>query len=284
MLNESEYRIDDFTFDSPKGGRVTSYWVAPAKTSKNPGILFGHWGYGNKTEFLSEAILYAKTGHVSLLIDYPWARPDPWRKNINNFHEPIKDLMLYSQAVIDLKRGIDLLCSSSNVNSGCVAYIGHSYGAQWGAILSAIDRRIKAAVLIGGIPSVSSIYLESHEPSIKELRKSLGEKKMKAYLDVVGILDAIRYIPFASPTPLLFQFAKFETLFTEKAMCEYYRAAKDPKAIKWYNTGHELNSIWTLIDRMDWLEDTAGIRSAKPLILKFLKDHIERMKGGQRIA
>jgi hypothetical protein len=41
---------------------------APAR--RRPGIVFGHWGPGNRSEFVPEAIVYAKAGAVSLLINY----------------------------------------------------------------------------------------------------------------------------------------------------------------------------------------------------------------------
>jgi cephalosporin-C deacetylase-like acetyl esterase len=42
------------------------------------------------------------------------------------------------QAVVDLRRGIDLLLARSDVDPKRLAYVGHSYGAQWGSILSAL--------------------------------------------------------------------------------------------------------------------------------------------------
>src|ERR1044072_6772109 len=62
-------RIHDISYASPKGGRVTAYVVVPEAKGHHAGIVFGHWGYGTRTEFLPEAILYAKAGAVSLLVD-----------------------------------------------------------------------------------------------------------------------------------------------------------------------------------------------------------------------
>ena len=64
----------DLTYASPKGGRVTAYLVAPAGKGPFAGLVFGHWGPGNRTEFLPEATLYARAGAASLLVDYPWVR------------------------------------------------------------------------------------------------------------------------------------------------------------------------------------------------------------------
>jgi hypothetical protein len=52
--------VSDITYASPKGGRVTAYLVTPSGPGPFAGLLFGHWGGGNRTEFLPEAILYAQ--------------------------------------------------------------------------------------------------------------------------------------------------------------------------------------------------------------------------------
>jgi len=74
-------RVYDISYSSPRIGRVTGYLVTPTAEGRCAGILFGHWGPGNRTEFLPEGKLYAQAGAVSLMIDYPWVRPDPYRVN-----------------------------------------------------------------------------------------------------------------------------------------------------------------------------------------------------------
>src|SRR6266576_4858881 len=156
-------RIHDINYASPKFGLVTAYLVEPSVKGKYAGIVFGHWNPGNRTEFLPEAILYARAGVVSLLIDNPCVRPAPLRRcEPGEKQEAVRDN--YAATVIDLRRGIDLLQARSDVDPNRIAYVGHSTGAQWGAILSAIDKRVKAAVLMGGIPTEATIALESDDP------------------------------------------------------------------------------------------------------------------------
>lgn len=124
-------RVHDINYASPKFGRVTAYLVEPLVKGRYAGVVFGHWGYGNRTEFLPEAMLYAKAGVVSLLIDYPWVRPDPWRRNEpGEKPEAVRDN--YAATVIDLRRGIDLLQARTDVDPNRIAYVGHSTGAQLG--------------------------------------------------------------------------------------------------------------------------------------------------------
>lgn len=261
IFSDSLYTISHLSYLSPRGGRVTGYLVRPTLGKKHAGILFGHWGYGTSTEFLAEAILYARDSAVSLLIDYPWVRPDPWRRNLANFSDPEYDQQLYAQAVVDMRRGIDLLLSIPGLDSNRIAYIGHSYGAQWGAIIAAVDRRLAACILIGGTPTLAEVIMKSDDPDFVELRRAIPKNQIDSYLKINAAFDAIHYIPYAAPTPLFFQFARFERYFSIEAMEKYFAAASVPKEIRWYNTGHEINDLQALCDRREWLKVRIGLGS-----------------------
>lgn len=269
VVNRNGIRIHDITYASPKGGRVTAYVVVPAGKGRFAGIVFGHWGYGTRTEFLPEAMLYAKAGVVSLLVDDLGVRPAPWRRNAPG-SEPDAVRNNFIQSVVDLRRGIDLLRSRPDVDPDRIAYVGHSSGAHWGAILSAVDRRLKTVVLMAGVPDEAAIYMESDDPEYVELRRNTPKEELEKYLKTVGALDAIRYVPHAAPTPLLFQFARFEQYFNEAAMRRYAQAASVPKLVLWYDTGHALNDIRPLVDRADWLRKHIRIGPIGPVLRRSL--------------
>ena len=251
-------KLYDVTYASPRGGRVSAYLVVPVSKGPHAGIVFGHWGQGVRTEFLPEAVLYARAGAVSLLPDYPWDRPAPWRKRLKQVEDPESDHRTYVQAVIDLRRGIDLLAARPDVDRQRLAYVGHSYGAQWGAVLSALEPRLKGAALVGGTPDSASIWRDSDDPGIVEWRANVPKDKQEAYLKAMRPTEAVRYVPHAR-CPLLFQFATFERYFNKPAMERYAAAANGPKVVKWYDTGHELNDPRALRDRARWLVERVGL-------------------------
>ena len=252
VIKRKGVSIHDITYASPKGGRVTAYLVVPAKTGRFAGIVFGHWGYGTRTEFLPEAMLYARAGVVSLLVDDLDVRPAPWRRRAPG-SEPEAVRNNFIQSVVDLRRGLDLLRSRPDVDPDRIAYVGHSSGAHWGAILSAVERRLKTVVLMAGVPTEASILLESNDPDYVDFRQNTPKEVQDKYFKVISPLDAINYVPHAAPTPLLFQFARLERYFNEAAMERYAKAASEPKLVLWYDTGHELNDIRPLVDRANWL-------------------------------
>jgi dienelactone hydrolase len=238
---------------------VTATLTAPIDGGAHPALLFGHWGYGNRREFLPEAELWSRAGVVCLLPDYPWVRPDPWRRDqAPGVSDPELDRDVQAQAVVDLRRGLDLLCARSDVDPAHIAYVGHSYGAQWGAILSAIDDRVCAAVLVAGVGRGADLF-ENDDPGMRAFVERTPREAIQRHIEVNSVLDAVRWVPHAAPTPLLFQFAAHEPGYSVASMERYFAAASEPKEVRWYFTGHELNDPQALVDRVQWLKNAAGL-------------------------
>jgi len=263
--------VHGLTYASPAGGRVTAYLVRPIAPGRHPALLFGHWGYGDKTEFLPEARLYARLGAVSLLIDYPWVRPAEWRRDEGSLDHPEVDRDVHVQAVVDLRRGLDLLAARADVDTARLVYVGHSYGAQWGAILSAVEPRLKAVVLMAGVPDDRAILLDSNDPSMVAYRGRWTQEQLARYLDVNEVLNAVRFVRYAAPTPLLLQFARYERLFDEAAMRRYADAASEPKTVLWYPTGHDLNDAQALFDRATWVARQLGLGPLDAEVARMLR-------------
>jgi dienelactone hydrolase len=252
--------LHDITYASPKGGPIGAYLVVPKGKGPFAAILFGHWGNGTRAEFIPEARIYAKAGAVSLIPDYPWDRPRPWHKPLSLGEKAEQDRDIEIQAVIDLRRGIDLLLQRPDVDSKRLAYVGHSYGAQWGSILSAVDKRMKTAVLMAGVAETGDIWLRTSDPGLVDYIESQPQGKLEEYCRIVGEIDAIHFVGHAAPIPLLLQFAKYEQYFDKASMDHYFSAASEPKKVIYYDTGHDLNDPRALEDRYDWLTKYVGLK------------------------
>ena len=255
-----ELTIHDLTYASANQQRVSAYLIVPKGKGPFAPIVFGHWGNGNRAEFIPEAKLYARAGAISLLPDYPWDRRDPYRRATGHFDKPELDRDAFAQAVIDLRRGIDLLLARKDVDAKRLAYVGHSYGAQWGAILAAVDRRMRTAVLMAGVGETGDIFLKNPDPEFAELRKQLPPAMLEAYVRTTGEVDGIRFVPKAAPVALLMQFGKFEQYFDRDSANRYAAAATEPKKVLWYDAAHDLNDPQCLKDRYHWLVERIGLR------------------------
>jgi dienelactone hydrolase len=252
--------IHDITYLSPSGSLVSAYQIVPSGKGPFAAVVFGHWGNGTRGEFIPEAKTYACAGVISVLPDYSWERPRPWYSAIDDFAHPDSDRRTRIATVIEMRRAIDLLLSRADVDPNRVAYIGHSFGAQWGAILTAVDRRLKATVLMAGAAEEADLLLRSDNPQLVELRATLPKGQLETYLNVLEDLNAINYVRYAEPTPLLLQFANFEQYFNRASMERYAAAATEPKTVLFYDSAHELNDPQAMKDRFDWLAKRLALR------------------------
>ena len=253
--NGVEYRgavaVHDLSYASPVNGRVTAYLVVPPGEGPFAGVIFAHPGDGSRASFLNEAIGLAEAGAVSLLVDSPWARPEPWRRDLN--YTPENDRAMYIQEIVDLRRAVDLLASQERVDAERIGFIGHSYGAHVGGVLAGVERRIRAYVFMAGVPARSDRI-----PG--RIANVLPEEDLAAYLEATRPLDAVHYVGHAAPASLLFQCGRADEIIAETTSLRYYEAGSQPKQIVWYEAGHSLGDQARL-DRARWLGEQIGLRS-----------------------
>src|SRR5882672_746981 len=122
--------VHDVSYANPNGDRVSAYLVVPHEEGQFAGVVFLHGGEQDRAAFLNEALSLAELGAVSLLIDEPSVRAMPL------FAEPDADRERYIQAVFKLRRGLDLLLSRPDVDPKRIGYVGLSFGAWMGSVLS----------------------------------------------------------------------------------------------------------------------------------------------------
>ncbi len=239
--------VHDISYASPMGGRVTAYLVLPPGEGPFAGVLFAHPGDGSRNSFLKEAVWLARTGAVSILVDSPWARPEPWLQDLE--YTPDNDRDMYAQEIIDLRRAIDVLTSRPEVDPERIGFIGHSYGAHVGGVLSGVEPRIMAYVFMAGVPSRSDRIPRRITSAIPDLED---------YLAATRPFDAVHYVGHAAPAALFFQCAREDEIIPQETSQRYYDAGSQPKEIVWYDAGHSLNDQARL-DRAQWLAEQIGL-------------------------
>jgi len=242
--------VQAISYASPKGGRVPGYLVTPIGKGPFAGIVFMHWGQGDRTEFLSEALLFARAGAVSLMIDAPHHRPKA--KSFRSVAEPEKARDAYIQLVIDLRRGVDLLLARPEVDRERIGYVGHSLGATWGGALAGVEKRIATYVLMGGLPSLTDIL--GDDSYARMLQSAFSREQLEKYVQVLSPLNLERLVGRAVPGSIFFQFARRDRFISDKAAAAYIKAAGGNQEARWYFTSHEFNDPQSPNDRFDWLK------------------------------
>jgi dienelactone hydrolase len=254
--------IYDFSYASPKGGRVPAYLVLPPGKGPFAAIIWGHWcwqnsEFRNRKEFLDEAVALAPAGAASLLIDFPLARPGYVPDKDPLSAKQIEDLV---QMVVDVRRGADLLVSRPFVDPKRVAYVGHSCGATAGGIVSGVDKRFRAFVLMaGGL----SDEIEIKSPEFQEFRQKTGPEKVDAFVARYSWADAAKYVSHAAPAALFLQYATQEKFLTPERAKAAAALASEPKQFKLYDAPHALNAE-ARRDRIAFLTEQLNLKPLPP--------------------
>jgi cephalosporin-C deacetylase-like acetyl esterase len=262
--------IHDISFASPKGGRVPAYLVVPEGKGPFAAILWGHWywqnsAFFNRKQFLDEAVALAPAGVVSLLTTGPGARAG----HVEN-KDPLNDQEATElvQAIIDMRRGADLLLARNDVDRQRLGYVGHSYNATVGGFLSGIDKRFAVFVLMaGGLSDESDMKTEEFQ----QFRQKIGPEKVDAFTAKYAWLDPGKFVSHAAPSVVFLQYATQEKFLTPERARQYAAAVSEPKQFKLYDAPHALDAE-ARRDRIAFLTEQLKLKPLDPSVVKDIPD------------
>lgn len=271
--NRGDVAIHDLSYASPKGGRVPAYLVVPKGKGRFAAVIWGHWymegsAFRNRKEFLDEAVILAHAGVISLLPDGPIARPGRVENNTPRNDQDPAELV---QAIVDMRRGADLLLARNDVDVKRLAYVGHSYNAQVGGILSGIDCRFKALVLMAGDMS-DAVDMRSKE--YQDFRQKIGPEKFDAYAAKYSWLDTGKYVSHAAPATVFLQYGSQEKFLNPERAKEYAAVVSEPKTLKIYNAPHALNAE-ARRDRVAFLCEQLHLKPPDPALVAGVPDLVQ---------
>jgi dienelactone hydrolase len=257
--------MQDMTYASPRGGVVPAYLIFPSQQAARAGLIFGHWGEGNREEFVDEAVILARLGFVSLCPDAPFKRPVEHEPPLAEI--PLGDV----QWIVDVRRGVDLFLERFELPPEHLGYVGHSYGATLGGVIAGIEHRIKAFVLMAGVDALSEYMQTTAHPLLVEERKNTPPEEYRAYLAALAPLDACHYVGQAAPSHLFFQFARDDDFVSIKDGERYFELASEPKQIAWYDHCHHAFNAQARLDRASFLCEQLGLAQPSQEMLNLLE-------------
>jgi cephalosporin-C deacetylase-like acetyl esterase len=238
--------VHDISYAGPNG-RITAFYIVPAGDGPFPAVLFMPGAPGARFTFFSEAVQLAQRGIASLLPDPPYARPPI--EDVVKFTPSDKDGIV--QEVIEMRRGIDFLVSKDEIDPSRLGYVGFSWGASLGGILSAVERRVHSFVLQSLVPRLST-----------DMRKLAEEQDvggdLTAYEKAMEPIDAVNYLPHSAPSAVFLQAGERDTRPSPEDTQGAYAATSDPKKLQMYDTEHELNAD-ARADARAWLLEQLGV-------------------------
>jgi dienelactone hydrolase len=235
--DRSQLQVRDVVFAGAGGNAVTGYLLTPPGKGPFPAVVYLHGAGGSRADFVGIASWIVARGAVALAIDSPFVREQPQGTGIDGLRSE-RDLAV--RGVVDARRAVDALQTLPQVDDDRIGLVGFSAGARSAAILAGVEPRFRTVVLwSGGVEPVSA-YTE-RLPT--DLRLQAGS--------LLSDVDPLRFVDDAK-APLLFQAGRRDEVVPRPALERLYAAAAEPKELRWYPAGHQLNAK-AYADHLDWL-------------------------------
>lgn len=225
---------------------VSAYITHPLQNMKNnPLIIFNHWGEGDKTEFLEEAIYFSSNNFLCILPDGPWLCPNtPIQSFTRQGYE------MYRQYVMNARTAIDLAEQQFKIDTTKIFCVGHSFGCNTAVILSAIDKRIDYFVFMAGAYSTTENMEKSKLPEILDW-KANNPGQFNSWIVRLRPLNADLYLPYKT-VPSLIQVANNDEYISREENYKFINNTPSPGEVKTYECTHIFNKK-AQEDRMQWI-------------------------------
>ena len=237
--------IRDLTVPVPGLPAVPAYLVRPGRPlfpDGAPAVLFLHWfdpqaTNGDRTEFVAEAVRLAARGAVSLLPQqgFPWTG------------DPVgdaRDVAAVERELTRVAAALAALTDRPEVDGSQVVVVGHDYGAMYGALLAARERRVAGLAALA--PDATwehwflAYWLGADSPA------AAAYPALFADLQPV---DAVAEV--ARHRPVLLQFAEDDRYVDAATRARFAAGATEPRVYP--GARHHLD-LAALTDRAAWLD------------------------------
>lgn len=271
--------IYDITYDSPKGGVVPAYLVVPKGRGPFAAVIWGHWCWQNSSmrnrrQFLDEAVAMAPSGLVSLLTDHPISRPGyvPRKDPLDE-----RNATEFLQQILDMRRGVDLLAARRDVDPKRIGFVGHSCDAGVGALLSGLDRRFSAFVLMAG---ATSDEVSQNTKGFQEFRQKMGPEKVDALIAKYKYLDQGLFVSHATPATVFLQYGSRDEGITPEQARQYAAVVSEPKQFTIYDAEHNLNAE-ARCDRIHFLVEQLKLKPVSDSAVAAIPNLYQPPRPGQ---
>ena len=254
LSTRKDVRVSGASIQIIKAHRMDFVLVEPVErtgTARSPLVIYQHGGGQSMSNYVAEAALLSKAGVVSMIIEAPFRREPKADPNSMPTGAALRDDS--ANVVIAIRRSLDWLETRPNVDRQRVAYVGHSYGGNAGALLTALDKRFKTFVLMGLVAKYSQHIAGNQSDVWVRLRSALKPEELAEVVELLRQVDPDQFLPKSNGAPLLFQCARFD-MDDVKADCEVaFNKAAGPKTLRWYDVEHPFADLDATLDRLRWI-------------------------------
>jgi dienelactone hydrolase len=225
-------------------GRVDGYLVAPVGDGARPGVVYLHGSGGDRAQLLPLAEQLAARGAVALTLSLPSASATP-----PSGLTPEQTLRWQRDTivadVVAVRRALDVLAADERVAPDRLGLVGWSFGGRMGALVTGVDDRLRATVLMSAGAAPVSDYVAA---APADLRDDVEE--------VLTPIDPLRRIGDAEG-PILLQAGRMDSVVPADALQALADAAPDDAELRWYEAEHQLDDR-ARREQVDWLTERLG--------------------------
>jgi dienelactone hydrolase len=250
-----------------RGATVPFYIVVPTVATakdKVPGVVLLH-GKGGRAEDMLIAAQYLSTiGYASLIPEIVGhgARRDP-QKPVQMFGgDPMVLRESILESVQDIRRTLDVFVTQPEVDAQRIGLMGYSLGAILGSITTAVEPRLRTAVLIVGGGNWKILLGQSQERDAQKMRDSgiLNNTDISP----LAVIDPVNFAAHISPRPVLFINGNRDTIIPKASAQALIDAAKEPKKQMWLDYDHNIPPQIVAVSMREWLDENLK-KSTAPL-------------------
>jgi pimeloyl-ACP methyl ester carboxylesterase len=218
--------VEDVALDVAGADPVEAYVVQPADGAVRAGVLWLHWlgeHHNDRTQLLPEAVALAANGVRSVLPAgrFPWLVP-PTDAEADAAAIELEGRRI-ERAFRELAAGLPKQLP--------IALVGHDFGAMHGLGFMAREPRLRAAVLIAGVPRWADWFL----PFWPIAGDPIEYRRRLAPFDPITAIAATK-------ADLLLQFSRRDFYIAPMTARELARAAGRDVGLEWYEADHAMRS------------------------------------------
>ncbi len=250
-------------FPSTDGSTVQGLFMRPRADGVYPLILLMHGLGGNKDYFAAQlAKPFLEKGVAVFALDVPYHGERRTREtdgmllsmlfqtqksgvkgdlveqvsSVDKDHKYAKLFVtMVHEGVLDYRQGLDYLGTRKDIDHRHIGLLGYSLGSIMGSILASVDDRISFATLcVGGDPILPMV-----DTMPEELKGQAAE------------ISPSLFIEHIATRPILMLNGTNDQVISGAATKRLFKAAGQPKEIKWFDSGHILPPQ-ALSEAVDW--------------------------------
>ena len=147
----------------------------------------------------------------------------------------------FKQTIIDNMRAVDYIRTRDDLDSDRVVLLGASMGGIMGAIVTALDTRIKAACLVVGGGDLITLFTSTQISDADRMRQAIGD--IQTARDVLTPVEPLNFVAHIAPRPLYMINGRTDRIVPPACGQALFDAAGEPKNIVWYESGNMMGHV-----------------------------------------